>query len=201
MVHLITQPGQGRALKLFARAQDGRVGWSRPGWRQGDVSPNAEIELLAVGDARGRLTDQDGRPLAGVEIAPAMMSRSNTNFVWLSPEVRALLGTTTAADGSFVLKAVPPGNGGYQQLAAPKFGAPMVRWDTSQYVTIALDSRLGRIAGRLKPPDGGALDREFSLGIHGPPKAQQASPCQAFHELFLSRGCENGPGRHVRVSA
>ena len=44
----------------------------------------------------------------------------------------------------------------------------MVSWDTSQAVAIALDSRLGRIRGRLRPPDGRGLDRSFSLGFTSP---------------------------------
>ncbi len=60
------------------------------------------------------------------------MTRTNTDFVWLSPAVRALFRTTTAADGSFVLRGIPQGAGMYATIAAPKFGSPMVSWEPTQ---------------------------------------------------------------------
>ncbi len=136
---------------LFARGPDGRVGWWLPGRR---FNPDgAEIELLAVGDIRGRLTGQDGRPIAGVAVTTVSILRSNIDGVWLSPEPSALLRTRSAEDGSFVLKGIPHGASISATIAAPAFATPTVYWDTSQAVTIALDSRMGRINGRLRPPD------------------------------------------------
>ena len=157
-----------RSLRVFARARDGRVGWQRPDPRDRTDRTGGEIKLLEVGDAQGRLTDQYGRPIAGVEVAPAAMLRSNTNFVWLSPAVRAQFRTTTAADGSFVLRGVYHGGELYAAITAPKFGSPTVSWQPTQTVTISLDSRLGRISGRLRPPEGRRLDLSFPLQLTSP---------------------------------
>ena len=182
VAHLVGPAGRGQSLRVFVRARDGRVGWQRP-VRQGRADPTGgEVELLVVGDARGRLTDQDGQPLTGVEVAPAGMSRTDTDFVWISPAVRALFRTTTAADGSFVLRGIPRGAGLYATIAAPKFGSPMVSWEPTQAVAIALDSRLGRIRGRLRPPDGRGLDRSFPLALKSPP--QSASSPRPFTMLW-----------------
>ena len=60
---------------LFARARDGRVGWQRPVWRNSADGKGVEIELRPVGDVRGRLTDQNARPIAGVEVATELHQR------------------------------------------------------------------------------------------------------------------------------
>ncbi len=63
----------------------------------------------------------------------------------------------------------------YATIAAPKFGSPMVWWKSTEAVAITLDSRLGRIRGRLRPPDGRGLDRSFPLALESPPRSA-ASP-------------------------
>jgi hypothetical protein len=191
VVHLIKPSNYARGLRLFARARDGRVGWLRPDQGRQEAASDVEIELLAVGDARGRLIAQDGKPIAGIEVAPAGMNRTNTDFVWLSKEVRALFRTTTAADGSFILKGVPQGERITATMPATKFGGPMVSWDTSQAVTITLDSRLGRITGRLRLPDGKGVARSLPLGLHGPPRSP-AFRTRPF-ELFLSKDTSTAP--------
>ena len=157
-----SRPGA-QNFSLFARGPDGRVGWWLPGRR---FNPDgAEIELLAVGDIRGRLTGQDGRPIAGVAVTTVSILRSNIDGVWLSPEPAALLRTSSAEDGSFVLKGIPHGASISATIAAPAFATPIVHWDTSQAVTIALDSRLGRIDGRLRPTDARGIAPGFPLQL------------------------------------
>jgi hypothetical protein len=85
VVHLIRPPVRARTLMVFARAQDGRVGWRQPDQRGRADLTGGELEILAVGDARGRLIDQDGRPIGGVEVTAMGMNRTNADFVWLSP--------------------------------------------------------------------------------------------------------------------
>ncbi len=96
-------------FNVFARTRDGRVGWLRTARR--GTADRFEIELMAVGDVRGRLTDQDGRPIAGVEVAPTLISRTNVDYVRLSPEVSAQFRTKTVADGSFLIKGIPQARG------------------------------------------------------------------------------------------
>jgi hypothetical protein len=168
------QPGP-QDFSLFARSRDTRVGWWRSGRR---IMPDgkAEIELYTVGDVRGRLTDQNGRPIAGVEVAPVFLYRTRGDAIWLSPEPSELLRTTTAADGSFTIKGIPQGAHLSATIAAPAFGSPTASWDTSQEVSIALDSRLGRIQGRLRPPEDRGLSRQLALGLRRAPRGENAPP-------------------------
>ena len=43
-------------------------------------------------------------------------------------------------------------------------------------MTIVLDGRLGRIKGRLKPPDARGLAESLGLGLHGSPQPDNAAP-------------------------
>jgi hypothetical protein len=173
VVNRIRPPGYSQDLGLFARARDGSIGWLRPRARGGPEGQGVSIELEAVGDLRSRLTDQGGRPIAGVDVAPVLLSRTDTDYQWLSPEASAVLRATTAADGSFVLKGIPRGATIYLRVADPKFGTPMVSWDTSQAGTIVLDGRLGRIKGRLNLPEAARPDLPFTLSLvsHGRPRS------------------------------
>ena len=65
------------------------------------------------------------------------------------PELNVVFKTTTAADGSFMLKGIPQGAMIHATIAAPPFGSPRISWDATRPVTIALDGRLGRVKGRL----------------------------------------------------
>ncbi len=93
-VATVTTDGQGRFLvpwapnrgnprgtqkfSLLARARDGRVGWLWLGreWPNGADGKSVEVELGPVGDVRGRLTDQNTRPIAGVEVKPVLLTPS-----------------------------------------------------------------------------------------------------------------------------
>ena len=154
VVHRLGSPGRFSNLSVFARGRDGTIGWQSPVSRNSPDEKTVEIELHAVGDVQGRLTDQDARPIASVEVAPVVFrppaNAFGTSFIRLSAEVSALFRTRTASDGSFVLKGIPRGAGIFAVIAAPAFGSPTISWDTTQPVTIVLDSRLGQIKGRLK---------------------------------------------------
>jgi hypothetical protein len=161
--------GQRRAdeFGLFARAWDGRIGLQQPTWRAMANGKGVDIELRAAGDVQGRLTNQNGGPIAGVEIATVFINpspeRNSDDALRLSPELTALFRTTTAADGTFLLKGIPRGAKVQAAIAAPAFGSPLVYWDTARPTTIALDGRLGRIKGRLKPPDLRGLPPQLRL--------------------------------------
>ncbi len=165
-------------MELFARGPGGQVGWLHPVWPNSADGKSIELELSPVGDVRGRLTDQNARPIAGVEVKPVLLRPSanahSSVYIRLSPEVGAVFRTTTALDGSFLLQGIPRGAGIFAAIAAPAFGAPAVSWDTTQTVSIVLDSRLGRIQGRLRTPDARSLPRPLSLGL-----LQASSPAGA----------------------
>jgi hypothetical protein len=155
-------------LGLFARAADGRIGWQGTVWRN---SPDPiRIQVSPGGEALGRMVDQNGRPIAGAEVRPVIIARSSDpksgqDYVRLSTELAGPFRTATAADGSFVLKGIPPGAAVQAMIAAAGFGTPRISWDTAKPVLIALDGRLGQIKGRLRPPDARGLSGQFSLSL------------------------------------
>ena len=174
---------------LFARARDGRIGWQHPPWRNSADGKGVEIELKAVGDVPGRLTDQNALPIGGVEVAVVTISRSsdrNTgDFIHLSAEVTALLKAVTTADGSFVIKGIPHGAGIFATIASPAFGSPRISWDTARPTTIVLDGRLGQIKGRLKAPDARGFPNPLGLGLHSSPRTENA--VAGPYEVFCRR--------------
>ena len=64
-------------LGLFARAPDGRIGWLAKVDRSaaGDERTHWRSPSSPVGEVRGRVTDQNGRPIEGAEVTPLMISR------------------------------------------------------------------------------------------------------------------------------
>ena len=184
---------QGDLMGLFARGRDGQVGWLHPVRFNSADGKSIEVELGPVGDVRGRLTDQNARPIAGVEVKPVLLRPSGNSYpgayIRLSPEVGSVFRTTTASDGSFVLKGIPRGAGIFAAIAAPAFGSPAVSWDTSQTVSIVLDRRLGRIQGRLRPPDARSLPRPLSLGLHRESSPAGAAP-SPFELVYIFKSAD-----------
>ena len=84
-----------------------------------------------------------------------------------------------------MLKGIPQGAGIFATIASPAFGSPKISWDTARPVTIVLDGRLGRINGRLKPPDTRGLPDQLGLGLYGSPLPAGAVP--APYEVFCRR--------------
>ncbi len=124
VVHRIGPPGRSTNLSVFARGRDGSIGWQSPVSRDSPLERTVEIELRAVGDVAGRLTDQNAEPIAGVDVAPVLL-RPSANaslgaYIRLSPEVTALLRTRTAPDGSFVLKGIPRAPGSLLRSRPPR---------------------------------------------------------------------------------
>lgn len=157
---------------LIARDGDGRIGWLTTVYQGG---PGAvRIEVVSTSEARGRVVDPTGKPVAGAEIVPALFlrspaKRSSSDYAQLTPELARPLATTTAKDGSFVLRRVPRGCEIQARVSARGFGTPRVSWDSNAPVTIALDGRLGRIEGRLVPPEAGKFEGEIPVVVHRHP--------------------------------
>ena len=155
---------------LFARGPDGRVGWLATVRRRDDVGKaNAfEIAIGPVGEVRGRVIDQNGRPLAGVWVSPIQFSRQGNPGSGDSfkpcPEALAPYKRKTAADGSFVLEGIPPGSRIKAAFWADgRRGDLQLLWDTTRPVTFTLDDRLGRIEGRIAPPDARGLPARITV--------------------------------------
>src|SRR5205823_4266194 len=90
---------------------------------------------------------------------------SRQDSVGLSAELTEPLRTVTAADGSFVLKGIPPGAQVQATVGASGFGKSRISWDVASPVTITLDGRLEQIKGRLRPPDARGLSGQLSVSL------------------------------------
>ena len=156
------------SYSLAARDSRGRIGWITA-IDSGTHAPNI-IKLAEPGEARGRVVDVAGKPVAGAEIFPVMFVRSHdrhaaNDYVRVTPALAKPLVTKTATDGSFTLRGIPAGCDVHANVTRRGFGAPRVSWDSTKPVTITLDGRVGRIEGRLVAPDGKDLASKLALGI------------------------------------
>jgi len=168
-----------RSFDLAARA-GGRIGWDSS-IHPANRLPIA-IELSRTVEARGRLVDFEGRPIAGAEVVPTLFTRERSRrfaagYLRLTPALAEPYKATTAADGTFAIRGVPEGCGIHATLSTRGFGAPRVAWESSQDTTIILDGRLGQIEGRLVPPDAEELATEIPLTLsrNSPGEAERGS--------------------------
>ena len=180
---------------LFARAPDGRTGWLAKVDRSVAGTNNSlEFAVGDVGDVRGRVHDQNGRPIEGAKITPLMINRvgnsgSDDSFN-LNPELIESYRTTTVKDGSFVLKNTPRGAQVRAAIEAPGIGWLHFLWDSTEPMTFTFDDRLGQIKGRIKLADGGALPCPISVrarldGAADPPTAHS-------HQTWFHRSVPAG---------
>ncbi len=107
---------------LAARDGRGRLGWlTSIGTR---AQTPCTISLVELGEARGRIIDTAGKPVAGAEIVPTIFIRSHAqryaaDYIRLAPALAAPFAATTATDGSFVLRSVPAGCEVQAQVSRP----------------------------------------------------------------------------------
>ncbi|MGO9467334.1 MAG: carboxypeptidase regulatory-like domain-containing protein [Isosphaeraceae bacterium] len=186
-----------RFLSALARSHDGRIGWERTRFRGATGEDELKIVLSPVGQARGWLNDHEGRPIAGAEITPVLISRQSEDHpgqdsIRLSPEFATLLRTKTATDGSFAITGISTGGMVEATIATRGFGAPRIYWDISKPVTIVLDSRLGQIDGRLKPPDARGLAGKVSVTLRSkpPPEDRASGPFQVLYSQTVPAGTD-----------
>ena len=146
-------------VTFLARDRSGRTGWRS---NVSQINPPVDpIEVAESVEFRGRLIDQAGRPIAGVEVLPTMFARSPwvTEFVYLSRSVARRHAGKTDRNGAFTLRNIPEHVAITVTVEAPAFGSPSICWESTQPVDIGLDGRLGRVRGRIAPnvepgPDG-----------------------------------------------
>ncbi len=157
---------------LFASGSDGRPGWLPVRGRlgAGGEENKFEITLSQVGEARGHLTDKNGKPIKDVFVTSLSFDRTGRSgaeesFI-LAEEAFAKYRDRTAADGSFVLKNIPRGARIRAAIEAPGAGWLHVLWDSSQPVTIVNRGRVGQIKGRVTLPEGGAFRGQISVAAY-----------------------------------
>jgi hypothetical protein len=107
------------------------------------------VPLFRVNKVQGRVSDQNGRPIAGANIAAyGFWKPTETGFsepTGLFPDTAAAFTTDTAADGSFVLKGIPQSSLAEVKIASQGRAPATIAWNTAQPGNIMLDRRLGRI--------------------------------------------------------
>jgi 5-hydroxyisourate hydrolase-like protein (transthyretin family) len=134
-------------VNLLARDRSGRTGW------RSNVHPmNPLVDPIEVAESvefRGRLIDQAGRPIGGVEVLPTMFSRLDS--VYLSHSVALRHAAKTDRDGAFTLQYIPEQVAITVRIGAPAFGSPSIHWNSPKPVEVVLDSRLGSASGRIAP--------------------------------------------------
>jgi hypothetical protein len=144
-------------VDLFVRDRTGRVGWQmlvHPLNYQGKP-----IQLSEVAEVRGRLIDRGGKPIAGIEVVPTYLTRSEytSDGVDLSPDLATWHAAKTDSRGAFVLRDIPKGAAITAAIESARFGRPRITWDSTKPVEIELDDRLGAVQGRLVPHVGPGL--------------------------------------------
>ncbi len=197
---------------LFARGPDGRVGWLATVRRRDDAGKENALEIAIgpVGEVRGRVIDHDGRPIAGVWVSPIQFSRPGDSGSGDSfkpcPEALAPYIRKTAADGSFVLEGIPPSARLKAAFCVEGRGDLRFIWDTTRPVTFTLDDRLGRIQGRIEPPDARGLPGRISVRaeLRQSPGNTAAAPEQTQHFRTVPAAADGSfriddlpPGRYL----
>ena len=126
-----------RLYELIARAPDGQFGWLNLS-RDLNSGPNLRIELMPVGEARGRLADAKGQAIPKAAIQVEMLTLGpDAEFggrrqLSLPKSLQNFFEPTVNADGTFVIRGIPLGADIYATLAAPDFGDPHIGWNRAR---------------------------------------------------------------------
>jgi len=142
-------------LSLIARDSRGRLGWNF-----NSVHPGVnQVRLRDVRDARGRVVDGDGQPIAGARVTPrsflglASDQPASAGSVELFAELGGSFEGRTDKDGVFVLHRIPEQVRVRGEISAPGFGQGEAYLDFKAPVVVKLE-RPGTIAGALAPLEG-----------------------------------------------
>ena len=152
-----------RRPEVLVRASDGRLGWETRTWGWPTWTPRQDmkVRLVDIQDARGRIVDRDGKPLAHAKLRILRLSSggpedSSRQTISLFSELVDEFSTEAAAGGSFTLRRVPVRGGITAVVTATGFGSPRIMWDLAGPVTIRLE-RTGSVTGSLDGVPGAAL--------------------------------------------
>ena len=188
---------QGRFPHLLARDGQGRLGWSPTLYPNNWAEMTHKIQLLEVGEVRGRLVDSAAAPIPKARIAPSILDipepdRRHSGQGVLFPEFAREYDAETAADGTFVLHRLPTRAVIWATVTAPGFGSPRVQWKTADPVTIRLE-KAGGIRGTVTGAKEPRTAAGIKLELHGQRRGKD-SPCQISYSANAVTG-EDGTFR------
>ncbi len=152
--------------RVIARAADGRIGWLDFRWGEEDEQRNPRIELLPVGEARGRFTDTGGRPIAGVRVEiESLQIGKGERFrrekrLSIPKELQKLYQATSGEDGTFAVAGVPLGASLSGPVTATGVGDRRIGWTQETPGDFRLE-KPGRVRVRLT----GAADVKQLSGL------------------------------------
>ena len=160
-----------KPYSVVGRAKDGRLAWTG-GFQITRQNPkDLRLQLTERADVRGRLVDQAGKPISGLEIMPTALVRNEQTLsgmiqAILPSSLASSLRVTTAADGSFVFAGWPRFSFVKAKIRVEGLGAVGVSWrPTPEPITITLDRRLGTVTGRLKLPGQSRLEGTSTMTL------------------------------------
>jgi protocatechuate 3,4-dioxygenase beta subunit len=144
-------------------AHDGPYGQWRD-WANGALPPfrtkpgeainDVELRLTRPATVKGRVTDASGKPVAGREVRASAADRLENRYY--DPTV------TTAADGSYELKFIRPGEQ-FIQVAPFWLDARQAPEGTSRTLTLTPGETKGQVDFRV--PQGGAVHLQVPQGV------------------------------------
>jgi uncharacterized GH25 family protein len=151
---------------VIARDPAGRIGWQILYWaRDLGLEPALRVDLYDVGEARGRVLDADGRPIAGAKVQAYALEEPSTggesrSTIQITPSLGSHYETKTVADGFFVLSGIPVGSKYAVDLTAPGHGSMKVIAPQAQPCEFRLPQ-----AGRARVRFRGADDPAKLVGL------------------------------------
>jgi protocatechuate 3,4-dioxygenase beta subunit len=108
----------------------------------GSVLDLGTVTLRPGRNLSGRVTDPDGKPLAGAEVRPVLATPG-------------LEGAVTGEDGRFLLEGIAPGNELRLAVCRPDRGSEVIEVPELPEVPVEIVLKpAGRISGRVAGPDG-----------------------------------------------
>jgi hypothetical protein len=141
----VTEPVKTGRSFLFARDTAGGVGMQDL-YRVENFGPEPtlRVELHQVGEARGRVLDGSGRPIAGARVRATDLSDpaddpQSARQYHLPPSLARRYETVTAADGSFALPGVPTGSKLITNVSAPGHGSINAYWSQARPCELRLE--------------------------------------------------------------
>jgi protocatechuate 3,4-dioxygenase beta subunit len=164
------RPGSQPGFDIVARARDGRLAWTGRYNLQNQGNAEPRLTLAEPATLRGRLVDQEGKPIAGVEITPLSINAQDaggTGWVGatLTPELARSFRAVTGPDGRFAIAGFPKVSYLQARLSTKDLGTFETGWDPGEGDTLSLDRHVGKLAGRLKLPGQARLSGSSSITL------------------------------------